>query len=54
MAGKLALAVPLRGIGSVWSGDVIAIAFPPVFVHVFNAEGVAIGAMPDWHTDHIA
>lgn len=54
VAWKVALAIPQRGISSGWSGDVIAIAFPPVFVHVFNAEGMAIGAVPDWHADHIA
>ena len=42
-----------RGISGVRSGDHVPLSFPPQFVHVFNRDGIAVGASPDWRRDYI-
>ena len=43
----------VRGISHVRPGDTVSLELPAAFVHIFNGEGIAIAAPPDWRADYI-
>ena len=42
-----------RGIARAKAGDTISISLPNAFVHLFDADGLAVGVLPDWQTAYI-
>ena len=43
----------LRGISSVRRGELMDVGLPPRFVHLFDGDGLAVGASPDWRRDYL-
>jgi multiple sugar transport system ATP-binding protein len=42
-----------RGISGVKAGDTVPLSFPPAFVHVFDENGLAVGAPAEWRSTYI-
>jgi multiple sugar transport system ATP-binding protein len=42
-----------RGISGAKPGEDVQLALPPAFVHLFDDQGIAIGAAPDWRRDYV-
>ena len=42
-----------RGISRIGSGESLSVGLPDVFVHVFDEDGRAVGASPDWHDAYL-
>jgi multiple sugar transport system ATP-binding protein len=46
-------ALSRRGISRVRSGETIGVALPEPFVHLFDAQGIAVGAEDDWRKNYV-
>jgi multiple sugar transport system ATP-binding protein len=42
-----------RGISAARAGEEIALALPSPFIHLFDGNGVTVGATPDWRSDYV-
>ncbi|WP_370881934.1 ABC transporter ATP-binding protein [Labrys wisconsinensis] len=42
-----------RGISGAKAGDDVMLALPAPFVHLFDENGIAVGATPDWRRDYV-
>jgi multiple sugar transport system ATP-binding protein len=42
-----------RGISAARAGEEISISLPVPFIHLFDGNGVTVGATPDWRADYV-
>ena len=42
-----------RGISGAKAGDDVPLTLPAAFVHLFDENGIAVGAAPDWRRDYV-
>jgi multiple sugar transport system ATP-binding protein len=45
--------IALRGISGVKAGDVLDVALPAPFVHLFDEAGTTVGASEDWRSAYL-
>jgi len=53
LANGETISISLRGIRAVGAGETVPLGIPDAFLHLFDGEGQAVGALPDWQESYL-